>query len=213
MLQFGFHNVRTLLCLGAHSDDIEIGCGGTILRLVRENPQVKVHWVVFSSQGPRRAEASLSANLFLKGAAHRKVVIHDFQDRYFPTQWGDIKKCFDELGKTVSPDLVFTHRRDDAHQDHRVVAELTWCTFRDHCVLEYEIPKYEGDLGNPNVLVPLSEQTAHTKAQHIVEAFASQRDKHWFSAETFLSLARIRGLECGPRQKFAEGFYGRKITL
>jgi LmbE family N-acetylglucosaminyl deacetylase len=213
MINLGLNKVNKILCLGAHSDDIEIGCGGTIMRLIRENPQVDIHWVVLSSSGIRRAEALLSADRFLQGAGERTVDVQDFRDSYFPDQWSAIKDHFHAIANSFTPDIVFTHRRDDAHQDHRVVAELTWCAFRKHLVLEYEIPKFEGDLGQPNVFVPLSESLIETKTTHLVESFASQRDKYWFSGETFRSLAQIRGLEANSEERFAEGFHCRKLVL
>lgn len=205
--------VKKVLCIGAHPDDIEIGCGGTLLRLIRENADIQVHWVVFSSEGVRKNEALSGADKFLEGAREANVELHQFNDRYFPAAWGDIKQVFERLGENISADVVFTHRRDDAHQDHRVLAELTWCAFRDHWILEYEIPKYEGDLGNPNVLVALDEDVIHSKAKHIVSCFPSQQTKQWMSAESILALARIRGIEADDAASFAEGFYCRKLVL
>ncbi len=213
MINLGLDKIKTVLCLGAHADDIEIGGGGTVLRLVQENPDLKVHWVVLSSDGPRRAEAEESAARFLQGARETVVDVQSYRDRYFPAQWEEIKDTFNALGRSVSPDLILTHRGDDAHQDHRVISELTWHTFRDHWILEYEIPKYEGDLGHPNVFVPLTAQTARDKAENVFDGFASQQDKPWFATDTFLALARIRGLECNAPEHFAEGFYSRKLTL
>lgn len=213
MIHLGLNKVRKILCLGAHSDDIEIGCGGTMLRLIRENPGVDVHWVVLSSNEMRRAEALSSAERFLHGVRERTIDIQEFRDSYFPDQWSAIKDHFHAIANSFQPDVVFTHRRDDAHQDHRVVAELTWCAFRKHLVLEYEIPKFEGDLGQPNVFVPLSERLIESKSAYLLESFASQADKYWFSAETFRSLALIRGLEANADERFAEGFYSRKLVL
>ncbi len=213
MFARGFSGVRRVLCLGAHADDIEIGCGGTLLRLLAEQPEAQIQWVVFSAAGERRDEALHGAELFLAGSAKHEVVIHDFPDRLFPTAWEPIKQQFDALRASFSPDLVFTHRRDDAHQDHRVVADLTWCTYRDHWVLEYEIPKYEGDLGNPNVFAPLTRDQLERKVACLTEAFASQRDKPWFLPDTFRGLASLRGLECRAAESLAEGFYCRKLTL
>lgn len=213
MINLGLNKIRKVLCLGAHSDDIEIGCGGTILRLISENPQLDVHWVVLSSSGVRQAEALDSAERFLSGTGERTVDMQNFRDSYFPDQWSAIKDHFHSIANSFQPDVVFTHRRDDAHQDHRVVAELTWCAFRKNLILEYEIPKFEGDLGQPNVFVPLSEEVMETKSAHLMESFASQRDKYWFSADTFRSLAQIRGLEANSGERFAEGFYCRKLVL
>lgn len=213
MLAFGLQHFNRVLCLGAHADDIEIGCGGTLLRLLAERPDVVVDWVVFSAAGPRRTEAQASAELFLRDCRHPRITIHDFRDSYFPADWAAIKDRFAELAVQTQPDVVFTHRRDDAHQDHRVLAELTWCAFRNHLVLEYEIPKYEGDLGQPNVLVPLSADTIRRKSELLLAAFPTQRAKSWFTAETFQALARIRGIESAAAEGYAEGFYARKLVM
>ena len=213
MLPLGFGPLRTILCLGAHADDIEIGCGGTLLRLREEYPDVQIHWVVFSGDSVRAAEARGSGRRFLGAAAADRVQLLPFRDRYFPTQWEEIKDHFDAIRRDTAPELIFTHRRDDAHQDHRVVSELTWCAFRNHWILEYEIPKFEGDLGNPNVLVPLSAELADRKANWIFQEFPSQQTKSWFTAETFLALARIRGIEAAAAEGYAEGFYSRKLVL
>jgi len=213
MHALGFHRFQRVLCLGAHADDIEIGCGGALLRLLAENPEVSIHWAVFSATDARAAEARTSYERFLGNAARRQLELFEFNDRYFPTSWAEIKGEFDRLSRELRPDLIFTHRRDDAHQDHRVLAELTWNAFRDHLILEYEIPKYEGDLGQPNVFVPLSAEVAQRKAELIVESFATQQDKRWFSADTFLALARLRGVECAAPDGYAEGFYARKLTF
>jgi len=202
-----------VLCLGAHSDDIEIGCGGTVLRLLDVFPAASFHWVVFSSSRVRRQEALRSANLFLKGAKSKQVVVHSYRDGFFPYQGAKIKGEFERLKKRVSPDLIFTHYRHDLHQDHRVLNELTWNTFRNHLILEYEIPKYDGDLGTPNVFVPLEESVGKRKAELLDQAFQTQRTKHWFSEGTFLALMRLRGVEANSATRFAEAFYGRKISL
>ena len=209
MLQLSLESARTLLFLGAHSDDIEIGCGGTILKLVRSNPRVEVHWVVFSAQGDRRGEARSAAKLFLSGVGRSKVIIKQFRMSFFPVEQESIKDYFETLKKAVAPDIIFTHYRDDRHQDHRLVSDLAWNTFRDHLILEYEIPKYDGDLGRPNVFLPLDPSLARRKAKAVWETFSSQRSKHWFAEETFLSLMRLRGMECGSR--YAEAFYCRKM--
>jgi LmbE family N-acetylglucosaminyl deacetylase len=208
-----FSNCRTLLCLGAHSDDIEIGCGGTLLRLAAEHPGLEVHWIVFSGRGDRRAEAADSARQFLAEAGSTHVCIHEFRDSYFPAQYEALKGEFHELAASIAPDMIFTHRRDDAHQDHRVLAELTWCTFRNHPILEYEIPKYEGDLDHPNLYVPLDAATARRKAELIFDSFPTQRGKPWFTADTFLALMRIRGVECNAPAGYAEGFCCRKLVV
>jgi LmbE family N-acetylglucosaminyl deacetylase len=202
----------TILCLGAHSDDIEIGCGGTILRLVREHPGSIVHWVVFSAVAVREEEARRAAPLFA-GASLKTLLIKDWRDGFMPFVGSDVKQTFESELKTLSPDLIFTHKRIDAHQDHRLIADLTWNTFRDHLILEYEIPKYDGDLGQPNVYVPLEDELYKRKVQLITDVFASQRTKHWFKPELFLSLMRVRGMECNAQSGYAEAFCGHKIVL
>ena len=202
-----------VLCLGAHSDDIEIGCGGTILRLIELRPAVRIDWVVFSSTAPRRREALRSADLFLKGVRAKKIAIRSYQDSFFPYMGMKIKEEFERLKRRINPDVIFTHCRHDLHQDHRVLNELTWNTFRDHLVLEYEVPKYDGDLGSPNVFSPLSESTCRTKATLLRQAFRSQASKRWFTDDTFLALMRLRGIESGSQTGFAEAFYARKISL
>lgn len=202
-----------LLCLGAHSDDIEIGCAGTLWRLLGERDQIHVRWVVMSGSDAREREAHASAERLAERAASLEVEVLRFRDGYFPDQWADLKRTMEGLRAESSPDLIFTHRGADRHQDHRVVSELTWQTFRDHLVLEYEIPKYEGDLGQPNVYVPLSEETARRKAAHLLEFFPSQQTKSWFVEETFMGLASVRGLECRAAGGYAEGFYGTKMIF
>jgi LmbE family N-acetylglucosaminyl deacetylase len=201
-----------ILCLGSHSDDIEIGCGGTILRLLSENPDLAITWVVFSSNDEREQEARDSAALFLEQAKRKEVVVKKFRDGFFPFDGPQIKEFFEEL-KRVSPDLILTHSRKDAHQDHRVIAELTWNTFRNHLVWEYEIPKYDGDIGQPNVFVPLESGVYERKVDYLMQAFGSQRSKRWFQRETFLALLRLRGMECNAPSGYAEAFYGRKLVL
>jgi len=202
-----------VLCLGAHSDDIEIGCGGTILRLLRERPGMQVYWVVFSSGPERDHEARRSASLFLKGAKRPMVIIKDFRDSFFPAMASEIKEFFEQLKTEFAPDVIFTHHRNDLHQDHRTICELTWNTFRNHFILEYEIPKYDGDLGSPNVFVPLDRPVCGRKVKNILDSFKTQRDKQWFTGETFLGLLRIRGVESKAPGGLAEAFYGRKVTL
>jgi LmbE family N-acetylglucosaminyl deacetylase len=203
----------TVLCLGAHSDDIEIGCGGTLLRLLETRPDVHVHWVVFSSNAARRKEATRSARMFLKGAKSKRIIVHSYSDSFFPYQGAKIKREFERLKKQLNPDLILTHYRHDLHQDHRLLNELTWNTFRGHFILEYEIPKYDGDLGQPNVFVHLEESTCALKATYLDQVFQTQRHKHWFSEGTFLALLRLRGVEASSPTRFAEAFYGRKISL
>jgi len=206
-------SARRVLCLGAHCDDIEIGCGGTILRLLREQPRCEIYWKVFSSTPARKREAIKSAGLFLAGVKLRKLVIRNYDDSYFPSLHSRIKIDFEKLKDQFAPDLVLTHYRHDLHQDHRVICELTWNTFRNHLILEYEIPKYDGDLGAPNFFVGLDRATCERKADYICRSFVSQRKKHWFTAETFLALQRLRGIESNAPGGFAEGFHCRKLLL
>lgn len=205
--------LHTVLCLGAHCDDIEIGAGGTILRLVHERPDVRVHWVVFSSDERRGAEARASAAAFLAGARHPVVTINAFRNGYFPQVWSDIKEYFERLKREVTPDLILTHYRHDLHQDHRVLSDLAWNTFRDHLILEYEIPKYDGDLGTPNCYVALDEATCRRKVEVLMRSFPSQHDKQWFTEDTFFALLRLRGIESNAAGRYAEGFYCRKLVI
>jgi len=202
----------TILCLGSHSDDIEIGCGGTILRLLASNDKVEIVWVVFSASKVRAKEAQVSAKQFLSQVKQKEIIVKDFRDSFFPADGARIKEFFESL-KKISPDLIFTHHRNDAHQDHRVIAELTWNTFRDHMILEFEIPKYDGDLGQPSVFVPLDSDLCQRKVNYIMEAFQSQRGKRWFQPDTFMSLMRLRGVECNSASGYAEAFYSRKLVL
>ena len=204
---------RRILCLGAHSDDIEIGCGGTILRLLHEEPGCEIHWNVFSCTPIRKREAARAAGLFLAAAKTRKVVLRSYRDSYFPSLYKGLKAEFEKLKRQFEPDLILTHYRNDLHQDHRVIGELTWNTFRHHLILEYEIPKYDGDLGAPNFFVGLDRATCEQKARYICQSFASQRAKHWFTEDTFLALQRLRGIESNSPHGFAEGFYCRKLVL
>ncbi len=208
-----FDNLRTILCLGAHSDDIEIGCGGTLLKLLAERPGLKVHWVVFSAEEARAKEAKASAEGLLSRAASKQIILHQFPDTCFPFVGMEVKNVFRQLQSEVSPDLVFTHRLEDRHQDHRLLAELTWNAFRNHLILEYEIPKYEGDLGTPNFFVPLSSEISDQKVKHLMQHFTSQQQRTWFTAETFKSLMRLRGVECNAPENYAEAFYCRKVVI
>ena len=201
-----------VLCLGAHSDDIEIGCGGTILRFVRQYPNCVFHWAVFSAAGVRAEEAQRGAVLFAGARALQRPLLKGFQDGFMPFAGVEVKSVFEEL-KSISPDLIFTHNRNDAHQDHRFLAELTWNTFRDHMILEYEIPKYDGDLGRPSVFVPLDSELCEKKVQYLMDTFESQRSKRWFQSDTFFSLLRLRGIECNAPSGYAEAFYCRKLML
>ena len=202
-----------LLVLGAHSDDIEIGCGGTVLALLEQHPASTVHWVVFSAVGEREAEARRSADAFLQSAGTRDIRTCAFRDGFLPLEGVAVKEYFETLKREITPDVVFTHRLEDRHQDHRCLAELTWNTFRDHVILEYEIPKYEGDLGQPNVFVPLEPELVRRKIDLLMECFGTQRSKRWFTEDLFAGLMRLRGIEAGLSTGGAEGFYARKLVL
>jgi LmbE family N-acetylglucosaminyl deacetylase len=204
---------RHVLCLGAHCDDIEVGCGGTMLELVRREPPPAVTWVVLTSDARRRKEALASARAILRDVGTKNVVIRDFRDGFLPHAGAAVKDFFEELKRTVSPDVVFTHYGDDRHQDHRVVSELTWNTFRDQLILEYEIPKFDGDFGSPNVFVHLNPRTCRLKVRNVLDTFASQRGKRWFDADVLKSVLRLRGLESNAPDGYAEGFYCRKLVL
>ncbi len=216
MLTFEFEKGRAapyrVLCLGAHSDDIEIGCGGTILKLIEKYPQLSIYWVVFSASSHRAVEAQRSADAFLQSVRDKMVVVKKFRDGFFPYDGGEIKAFFEDLQKKLSPDLIFTHYRHDLHQDHRTICELTWNTFRNHLILEYEIPKYDGDLGNPNLFVHLDESLCDRKIGSLLTYFGTQENKHWFTEETFLSIMRLRGIESKSPGKYAEAFYCRKMV-
>jgi len=202
-----------VLALGAHADDIEIGCGGTLLRLAAERPLLEVTWVVFSASPERAAEARASAASFLAGFARHEVLVLDYRDGFLPYSGAAVKDRFEQLKHQVAPDLIFTHWRDDRHQDHRLVSELTWNTWRNHLILEYEIPKYDGDFGSPNLFAPLSPATLDRKVELILGHFASQAGKPWFTADLFRAVARIRGMESAASDRLAEGFYCRKACF
>jgi LmbE family N-acetylglucosaminyl deacetylase len=203
----------TLLFLGAHSDDIEIGCGGAVLQLLRAYPRARVHWIVLGARGERVREAKRGARAILGRDARAEVVVEAFRDGFFPPELGAVKEYFEQLKRRVSPDLIFTHCGADLHQDHRVVSELTWNTFRDHAILEYEIPKFDGGLGSPCVFVPLPSAILRRKVAVLMRTYASQRSKRWFTPATFEALARLRGVECNAPDGYAEAFYARKIVL
>jgi LmbE family N-acetylglucosaminyl deacetylase len=203
-----------VLCLGAHSDDIEIGAGATLMTLVERDIRLDVHWCVLSSAGgEREREARVSAADFLHGSGQSLVEVMTFRDGLFPEQGEAIKSWFETLRVRINPDLILTHRRDDAHQDHRLVCRLTWNTFRDHSILEYEIPKWDGDMGKPNVYMPVSAHALQRKIDLLMRHFETQRSKQWFDPETFRGLARLRGLECRAPESYAEAFFGRKLSL
>jgi len=202
-----------VLCLGCHSDDIEIGCGGAILQLARQYPGCRFHWVIFSAIGVRETEAQRSAALFAESITLETPILKSFKDGFMPYVGEEVKAVFEDLKGTISPDLIFTTSRRDVHQDHRLIGELTWNTFRDHFILEYEIPKYDGDLGQPNVFMPLEPEIYERKIAHLMEAFQSQHLKRWFDRSTFLALMRLRGMECNAPSGYAEAFYCRKLVL
>jgi LmbE family N-acetylglucosaminyl deacetylase len=201
-----------VLCLGAHSDDIEIGCAGFLFELLQRGPTA-LTWIVLGATGTRAIEARRSARAFLRRATSSQMVVRDFADGFFPSAFKDLKACFEDLKRRVAPDLILTHRLEDRHQDHRVVADLTWNTWRDHLILEYEIPKYEGDLGQPNTFVPLPMRTRRRKIAHLMRHFASQRSRAWFRPEVFDALMSLRGIECRAPSGFAEAFHARKLIL
>ena len=205
------HSTGKILCLGAHADDIEIGCGGTVLRWLQEHDNLDVFWVVLSSGPKRRKEAVKGAGLFLQGARKKTVLVEEFRDGFFPYSGGDVKEYIESIKKRFSPDIVLTHYRDDRHQDHRLVSDLTWNTFRRELILEYEIPKYDGDLGQPNLFVRLSENVCRKKVQCILDVYRTQAQKHWFTEDTLRALMRLRGVESAG--KYAEAFYCRKMIL
>lgn len=207
------HEGLSVLCIGAHSDDIEIGCTGTLLRWVREYPQLHVTWVVLSARGARAAEARRSARALMRGAKTLDVVVGDFEDAHFPVEFRELKAFLAEVRRRCDPQVVLTHGLDDRHQDHRLVAEMTWQHWRDHLVLEYEIPKYEGDLGHPNLYAPLPAALVERKIGHLDRHFGTQRSKDWFSDSTFRSLMRLRGVECRAASGYAEAFTCRKSIL
>jgi LmbE family N-acetylglucosaminyl deacetylase len=202
-----------VLCLGAHSDDIEIGAGATLLSMIDRGIRLDVEWYVLSGAGEREQEAMSSAADFLSRATSSKIEVMSFRDGFFPEQGDVIKSWFETLKQRFHPDLILTHYRNDAHQDHRQVCRLTWNTFRDHCILEYEIPKWDGDVGQPNLYMPISARALQRKIELILSHFGSQRSKQWFDQETFTGLARLRGMECRAPELYAEAFFARKLSL
>ena len=213
MFQVPLGSVHRILCLGAHSDDIEIGLGGTLLKLIEQQSDLEVWWIVFSAPEYRAAEAQASANDFLSGVKNRQIRIGPFRESYFPSEWPSIKDWFEQIKGQFDPEIVFTHYRDDRHQDHRVLSDLAWNTFRNHLILEYEILKYDGDVGRPNVFVPLSEQHCARKIELLLKHFKTQTTKHWFTSDSFEAMHRIRGIECASKSGRAEAFYGRKLVV
>jgi LmbE family N-acetylglucosaminyl deacetylase len=206
-------SLSNVLCLGAHADDIEIGCGGTLLKFRELNPCMKLSFIVLSGDNIRVDEAWQSVEAFRGGGSNVELEVKSFRESYFPYEGAEIKDYFNEVGERLRPDLIFTHYRYDRHQDHRVVSDLTWNTFRDHLILEYEIPKYDGDVGAPNVFVHLDRCTCEEKIDHLHRRFPSQTAKPWFSNETFVSMLRLRGIEGKSPDGYAEAFYARKLIL
>jgi LmbE family N-acetylglucosaminyl deacetylase len=210
---FGRRKAPVALFIGAHADDIEIGCGGTIQWLLDRYPGTRVTWVVLSANPARAKETRTAAGRLLRQATNPQIIVQDFRDAYLPAQFEALKEFFDSLKRRVQPDLVFTHQRDDLHQDHRLTGELSWNTFRDHLILEYEIPKFDGGMGSPGVFVPLTKAQVQRKVRLLMSVYGSQRSKRWFTEATFLGLMRLRGIECNAPAGYAEAFYGRKLTL
>jgi LmbE family N-acetylglucosaminyl deacetylase len=212
-LKFNSSGPLRLLCLGAHCDDIEIGCGGTVLRLASVDRPLEIRWIVFSSDERRKQEARKSAGAFLENCPNQKIDVHGLRDGFFPYLGNQVKEQFEQIKTEFSPDLIFTHYRNDLHQDHRLVSELTWNTFRNHLILEYEIPKYDGDFGSPNFFVPLDESVCRRKVDTILDAFVSQNNRQWFSRDLFLAILRLRGMEANAPSGYAEAFYCRKAVI
>lgn len=214
MLNFDFGSPpKTILLIGAHCDDIEIGCGGAVLHLVDKFPEAHFEWVVFSSSPTRAQEAEASVEKLLLNAGSKNIRIQNFRNSYFPYIAAQIKDHFETLKKTIRPDLIFSHHLDDRHQDHRTLAELTWNTFRDHLIFEYEIPKYDGELRSPNLFIPVTQINANKKISVLMECFVTEATKPWFTPETFTAMLRLRGIESNSPTGLAEGFYCRKISL
>lgn len=213
MHDLSLSGVRSVLCLGAHGDDIEIGAGATLAAMCAAAPGLRVHWVILSATAERAAEVRASAADLLADAGSSDIQILDVPDGTFPAHLGAIKAAFEALKALPAPDLIFTHARDDRHQDHRVVSDMTWNTFRDHLVFEYEVPKYDGDLGQPNVFVPVEDRDRQRKVDTLLTHYRSQRTRHWFTKETFEALLRLRGIECRSPTGYAEAFHARKLVL
>lgn len=203
----------TVLCLGAHCDDIEIGCGGAMIEMQKRMPRLNFVWVLFSGEEERERESRAAARMLMGKDANLTLTVHKFRGSYFPHCASEIKDAFEALRKKIKPDLIFTHYLNDRHQDHRVLSELTWNTFRSHAVLEYEIPKYDGDLAHPGVFFALSQEAVDRKVATLMECFASQRSHQWFDPELFRGLMRLRGIECNAPSRYAEAFHARKLVL
>lgn len=202
-----------ILALGAHCDDIEIGCGGTLLKIFDQYKIQQIKWIVFASNEQRKKEAINSAEAFLKDIPNKEIVVLNYRDAFLSASVFEIKEYFETIKKDFNPDLVFTHYRDDRHQDHKLLSDLAWNTFRSHLIFEYEIPKYDGDLGIPNCFFHIDSDLTNKKVDIILNSFISQQNKHWFDKETFLSLMRIRGMESASTTKYAEAFHVRKLIM
>jgi LmbE family N-acetylglucosaminyl deacetylase len=213
MISCNLKRVKRVLCLGAHSDDIEIGCGGTLLQMIEQSKSIEFYWLVLCANPERTMEARSSANAFLARARRKTIVVKPFRDGFLPYLGSPVKQCFEELKKVFTPDVIFTHCRHDLHQDHRLVCELTWNTFRDHFILEYEVPKYDADLRSPNFFVPLSDAQARKKVNNLIRYFTTQRNKRWFGEELFYGLMRLRSTEAASPTRYSEAFYCRKALL
>jgi LmbE family N-acetylglucosaminyl deacetylase len=211
-LRFDDRSLRTVLCFGAHCDDVEIGCGGTLLELCARHPGLQVHWIILTTEHTREAETQAAARR-LCAQARCTVEVLKFRGSYLPHEGAAVKDAFENVKSRIQPDLIFTHWLEDRHQDHRVVSELTWNTFRNHLILEYEIPKYEGDLGHPGLYVPLTAEQVTTKVEVLMECFPSQRARAWFTPDLFRALMRLRGMECNAPSGFAEAFHARKVVV
>src|SRR5947207_8107730 len=212
MISCNLNRVKRVLCLGAHSDDIEIGCGGTVLQMLEQSKSLEFYWLVLCANPERTMEAKRSASAFLVRARKKTIVVKPFRDGFLPYLGSPVKQCFEELKKVFTPDIIFTHCRRDLHQDHRLVCELTWNTFRDHFILEYEVPKYDADLRSPNLFVSVSDEMCGQKIARLLELFESQRERRWFTEDVFRSVLRLRGMECNSPTRYAEAFYCRKIV-
>ena len=213
MISCNLNRVKRVLCLGAHSDDIEIGCGGTVVRMIEQSKSIEFYWLVLCANPERTMEARRSANALLAQARKKTIVVKPFRDGFLPYLGPPVKECFEELKKVFRPDVIFTHCRHDLHQDHRLVCELTWNTFRDHFILEYEVPKYDADLRSPNFFVPLSDAQARKKVNNLMRYFTTQRNKRWFREELFYGLMRLRSTEAASPTRYSEAFYCRKALL
>lgn len=211
-VDFGKNKKLDILSLGAHCDDIEIGCGGTLLRLINEDRVQHVKWIVFTSTEERKKEAIASAEHFLKNVNSKEIIVLDFKDTVLADSKQEVKLYLQSVKSGFFPDLIFTHHRNDLHQDHKLLSELTWNIFRNHLILEYEIPKYDGDLGHPNFFITLDEHLVSQKIEALLQYYESQKEKHWFDKETFVSLLRVRGLEIASPTRYAEAFHVKKVS-